>query len=204
MNKTPELGTKANSFVDEQGQQVVPWCEYCELYDREVILHGMLLGANRKLAAYQKAEMPEEPKWLKDFDRSLLTKDSADRDLILYADALRAYAARMTVERDEVEKKLTGCMNRLNPDIEYVEGIAVGYGADEIDRLQQQLAATKEAQARAESLIADHNKECEGLCVGQPKGHCDSYITRGRQCPDCPRNWKIDSNRAIAKVSSHD
>lgn len=42
--------------------------------------------------------LPEEPPWLKGFDRSLMTADSADRDLILYADALVA-VAKDAIER---------------------------------------------------------------------------------------------------------
>lgn len=45
--------------------------------------------------------------------------------------------------------------NRLNPSVEYVEGTPVGYGEDEIDRLEAQLRAVGQPSAAAPTLLRD-------------------------------------------------
>ncbi|MBP6563979.1 MAG: hypothetical protein KA200_00040 [Burkholderiales bacterium] len=50
----------------------------------------------------------------------------------------------------------------------------------------------------AMALIAAHNAECARLCHRDIKGgRCEAYVSRGRECTDCPRDWVIDETRSI-------
>jgi hypothetical protein len=52
--------------------------------------------------------------------------------------------------------------------------------ADEIERLR--------------GLIEAHNQGCLESCNSQAESsRCGAYRSRGRYCPDCPRDWLIDS-----------
>lgn len=50
--------------------------------------------------------------------------------------------------------------------------------------------------ARAKELkekITDHNKACDQACAEMHKSRgCSHYTNRGRTCPDCPKDWKIN------------
>lgn len=62
----------------------------------------------------------------------------------------RAEAAESALE--EANGKYRACMDRLNPSIEYVEAIPVGYGEDEIDRLNARLDAIQSRLDAAERV----------------------------------------------------
>ena len=61
--------------------------------------------------------------------------------------------------------------------------------ADEIDRLR---AENEELKTK----IEQHNNAVESACKWmQANRGCNDYIQRGMQCPDCPKDWQIDSLR---------
>ena len=46
--------------------------------------------------------------------------------------------------------------------------------------------------AELEQAIDSHNAECRGACTrAAATGRCKPYTSRGRECPDCPQDWKI-------------
>lgn len=49
---------------------------------------------------------------------------------------------------------------------------------------------------RLRDLIRTHNASCESACTERGDAYCEPYVTRGRQCPDCPRDWMIDEGRS--------
>jgi predicted nucleic acid-binding Zn-ribbon protein len=62
-------------------------------------------------------------------------------------------------------------------------------------------ARAAQAEARAEALaklIAEHNSSIEAACganneYNAKRNGCDSYLPRGRNCVDCPRDYLIDA-----------
>jgi len=45
---------------------------------------------------------------------------------------------------------------------------------------------------RLRDLIRAHNALCENACAACSDAHCEPWLTRGRWCPDCPREWMIE------------
>jgi hypothetical protein len=45
---------------------------------------------------------------------------------------------------------------------------------------------------KAERLIQEHNESCEAACTAQ-EPRCDCYTSRDLRCPDCPKDWKIET-----------
>jgi len=43
---------------------------------------------------------------------------------------------------------------------------------------------------RLKKIISKHNQSCETDC--KARKYCDDYIGRGKLCPDCPRDYRID------------
>lgn len=57
---------------------------------------------------------------------------------------------------------------------------------------------TEDERDAAMALIAAHNAECERLCHRDVKGgRCEAYVSRGRECTDCPRDWMIDARALL-------
>lgn len=51
----------------------------------------------------------------------------------------------------------------------------------------------KDENVRLRSAIADHNAGLDMLCVQRKGlGRCDDYNIRNRDCPDCPRDNRVD------------
>lgn len=54
--------------------------------------------------------------------------------------------------------------------------------------------AANERVRALEKALTDHNAECVASCEAQRRaGRCAGYVGRGRQCPECPRDWAIDA-----------
>jgi hypothetical protein len=64
------------------------------------------------------------------------------------------------------------------PGLVKVLNEALEYGCAEIERLRD--------------LIRTHNASCENACAARSDAHCEPWLTRGRWCPDCPREWMIE------------
>ena len=45
---------------------------------------------------------------------------------------------------------------------------------------------------RLRGLIETHNAGCREECAARGEQHCYPYMSRGRRCPDCPRDGTID------------
>ena len=39
--------------------------------------------------------------------------------------------------------------------------------------------------------IRVHNEECDRLCK-EHRELCEPFTKRGRMCPDCPKDWRIE------------
>lgn len=62
----------------------------------------------------------------------------------------------------------------------------------------EQIGALQRERDAAMAKIAAHNAECESLCQRDTQGgRCEAYVSRGRECTDCPRNWMIDDSRTL-------
>lgn len=40
--------------------------------------------------------------------------------------------------------------------------------------------------------VADHNGVCLDQCKAKGEKHCQPYVKRGRNCPDCPQDNRVD------------
>lgn len=102
---------------------------------------------------------------------------------------LDAYAATVAELRAEVE-------HRLKRDVMY-------------SRLHDEDVATidtlRRENERLAMLIREHNEGIESCC-GRVNAHnanlkgCADYIRRGRECPDCPRDFLIALDAATQGV----
>ena len=82
------------------------------------------------------------------------------------AESYRQLEHELAAEKEaweRAEKKFESCMNRLDPSIEYVEGIAVGYGEDEIDRQRQRTEVAERRAEENERLLNDAQNLIESL-----------------------------------------
>jgi len=70
----------------------------------------------------------------------------------------------------------------------------VGIYARKIMELERRLA-------EAELAIVEHNDGCEQACMAGAKDRCLSYTSRNLQCPDCPRDWMITYDAALAPAA---
>jgi len=62
---------------------------------------------------------------------------------------------------------------------------------DEMVRVFQMDAQRYKAEAdKLGALIAEHNSGCVMAC--EARGDCRPYTSRGRKCPDCPKDWMIE------------
>lgn len=103
------------------------------------------------------------------------------------------------IEADAQIGTLTACLveaHRARDQQERFKWAANGRA----ESLQSRLTAAEQSRGEAERLIASHNAECDGLCTKQA-ANCEPFTSRGRRCPECPRDWKIDDSRAIALQS---
>lgn len=47
--------------------------------------------------------------------------------------------------------------------------------------------------AQLANLIEKHNHDCRQDCEWRIEhGRCDGYVQRGKQCPECPREYEIE------------
>jgi hypothetical protein len=62
-----------------------------------------------------------------------------------------------------------------------------------IEKLERELQKAEEKNQRLQKLIDEHNSSCVGACdTSRNNGHCNDYVIRQRQCPDCPRDWMTE------------
>jgi len=53
------------------------------------------------------------------------------------------------------------------------------------------LREAKNEIQRLRSAIDNHNAGCVESCAA--RSHCEAFTSRGRNCPDCPRDWAIEA-----------
>jgi len=47
--------------------------------------------------------------------------------------------------------------------------------------------------AEARAVIHEHNTGCDSACESMGNsGRCNDYRIRQRECPDCPKDWRIE------------
>jgi hypothetical protein len=54
----------------------------------------------------------------------------------------------------------------------------------------------REAAAKIDTLermISEHNAGCVEACAARGSRRCDAYTSRAMRCPDCPRDWMIET-----------
>jgi hypothetical protein len=49
--------------------------------------------------------------------------------------------------------------------------------------------------ADLEMLITEHNEGCNSSCDARGVDYCEPYVTRGKRCPDCQKDWNIGSDK---------
>ena len=124
------------------------------------------------------------------------------------ADAIEAQAreiAELRAQLAKLDEKLSCGHRKLDHDDSYGGCTFCGFanGYHEYERDNDKLEAERDAlRARAEAAekaIKDYNDSCIGACEYRVKtNHCEAYLGRGRNCPDCPRDDVIDYPAAIA------
>lgn len=98
--------------------------------------------------------------------------------------AMAEYQAREIAELQQENAALSDVVSTLN------SAQVTDYAT--IDALRARAEA-------AEKAIKDYNDSCIGACEYRVKtNHCEAYLGRGRNCPDCPRDDVIDYPAAIA------
>jgi hypothetical protein len=60
---------------------------------------------------------------------------------------------------------------------------------NKIDLMEENIRLHKEL-AEAKRLISEHNSLCISSC--EARTNCEGWTSRGRTCPDCPKDWLIE------------
>lgn len=111
----------------------------------------------------------------------------------------------------ELEQLAQAMFWRLNPSIEHVEGVPVGYGEDEIDRLNAALAAERERSGELEQANARLRGEIEKVesRLGVPdtrskylRGKLDVVLTRMQKAIDMEREARNIAESQLAACRS--
>lgn len=67
--------------------------------------------------------------------------------------------------------------------------LAANASADAFRRVAEQRQGEIE---RLQRVIEEYNQACVSECLARPHGHCTPYLSRGRDCPDCPKYNRIE------------
>lgn len=109
-----------------------------------------------------------------------------------YRDWRIANLEAQLAELEADKKTLLDMASTQATKINELEEKLIDLGAKSLS--QRNEIATLEAQVkRYADLISKHNQECNNLCDPAACG----YLAYGRQCPQCPKDYKIDDTRAI-------
>jgi hypothetical protein len=148
---------------------------------------------------------------------NVLTDFTVLKEAAAAIESLQQRIANYQGSRDHAIETLAAAL-KIEPDrvraVEYyarLAGEAIESQQREIARLKREgdpLLGPSSAQVRANAaeaqaaalrkLIDDHNAGIESSC-GRANEYtararaCDDYLKRGRQCVDCPYEWKIDA-----------
>lgn len=67
-----------------------------------------------------------------------------------------------------------------------------------IEHLTRKCNKLEAENAKLRGAINEHNKEKEHQCaMNNHDGSCNPYIARGRKCPNCPRDDRIEALKEI-------
>lgn len=125
---------------------------------------------------------------------------AASPDVLLHLLAALDEARR---ERDEAKRVIDDAYAALGGDAWWMDPPDGGSPtlAEMVAKANEDgraLYDVKRERDAAVALIAAHNAECERLCHRDVKGgRCEAYVSRGRECTDCPRDWMIDARALL-------
>lgn len=107
---------------------------------------------------------------------------SATHDM---AATLEADVLRLRAERDWLSKEL--------------EHMRVSYSSCDaaLAQCEQNSQRIADDLAALRAALDAHNSGCIGACEARAKD-CEAYTSRGLQCPECPRDWMVDTEAALA------
>jgi chromosome segregation ATPase len=64
--------------------------------------------------------------------------------------------------------------------------------SNEIAALRYALEESDKRVTELERALGEHNAGVDASCEAQrERRRCDPYLERGRECPECPRDWRI-------------
>jgi septal ring factor EnvC (AmiA/AmiB activator) len=126
------------------------------------------------------------------------TEAAAGSDADLCA-GLRHDAARWDLVSGTVSAESTSKLEREAADrIEQLAKNVLALTAS-MNSIRLSLRDAQRERDELRALIEEHNAGCEAACganndyTDKARFCRDSYLSRGRQCIDCPRDWKIES-----------
>lgn len=100
-------------------------------------------------------------------------------------------------EQSDTSKAIKGAIEQVKAkgdEIERLTNMIGTWRKTNDDNWQELMDIAKAEIARLKGLINDHNKGCRSACVamGKHRFDCEDYKLRGKDCPDCPKDWLIE------------